>query len=122
MTHPPHRPAGRAEAIAWEIDMLTEQLLRASPQAAVRVLATVLDTDNGVLGRMVALLSTSSRVAHQHAAHFALPERTSLALGRAANKVYDIALDLNIHAEHFAELADTPPPPAPPAPPTGRHR
>ncbi|MFB7270790.1 hypothetical protein [Streptomyces sp. NPDC056244] len=97
-----------ADDIARRLGQLSEHLSQAPPQQAAQILSKVIDADEGVLGRVTALLVTGSRVAQHQAQAGSLPPEAGLALGRAANKLHDIALDLDEHAEAIQRLADPP--------------
>lgn len=119
-------PEALARQIAQQIAELNEYLIVASPQQAARILGQVLDPEEGVLGSMTTLVATGSRFAQGRALTGALPPEVWLALGRAANELHDIALDLDAHAEDIHRLAQSPPsavlPPAPSALVARRHR
>ncbi|MEU8522407.1 hypothetical protein [Streptomyces sp. NPDC048577] len=78
------------------------------------------DPEDGVLGKFTALAVTASRFAQDQATRGLLPAEVWLALGRAANELHDIGLDLEEHLDALsgarlpsATTAVKPPPPAP---------
>ncbi|MET7795347.1 hypothetical protein [Streptomyces decoyicus] len=97
-----------AEDIAHGLDQLTEHLAQAPPRQAAKILGNVLDADEGVLGRMTGLMATGSQIAQHRAQAGSLPPEVFLALGRAANALHDIALDLDEHADDIRRLANPP--------------
>ncbi|MGW6742852.1 hypothetical protein ACWGDX_19370 [Streptomyces sp. NPDC055025] len=118
--HPSPRSPGRimpdptpyavllADDIARRLGHLAEHLSQASPQQAAQILGNVIEANEGVLGQVTALLVTGSRLAQHHARAGSLPPEIGLALGRAANKLHDIALDLDEHADDIERLAEPP--------------
>ncbi|MFD4118646.1 hypothetical protein ACFWSJ_35060 [Streptomyces niveus] len=126
LTSYPVRLAGN---IAGLLDTLNEHLIQATPQEAAQILATVLDGEDGVLGRMTGLMATGSRFAKNLSMCDLLPPEVWLALGRAVNQLHDIGLDIDEHTNTISALAtpppraDTPPPrPAVSGTPAGRRR
>lgn len=122
-------PARLADDIAGLLDTLSEHLIQATPQEAARILAKVLDGEDGVLGRMTGLMATGSHFAKDLSTRDLLPPEVWLALGRAANELHDIGLDIDEHTETIAALAASPPganvtvpKPAVSATGVGRHR
>jgi hypothetical protein len=129
MTDTTSYPARLADDIAGLLDTLNEHLIQATPQEAAQILATVLDGENGVLGRMTGLMVTGSHFAKDLSTRGLLPPEIPLALGRAANELHDIGLDIDEHTDSISALAgpppraDTPPPrPAVSGTPAGRRR
>lgn len=122
-------PARLADDIAGLLDTLNEHLIQATPQDAAQILATVLDGEDGVLGRMTGLMVTGAHFAKDLSMRDLLPPEVWLALGRAANELHDIGLDIDEHTDTISALA-TPPPdatvtvpkPAVSATGVGRHR
>ena len=121
-----HDPETLTRHIAQQIALLNEQLITARPQQAARILGRVLDPEDGILGRLTTLMATGSRFAQDRATAGALPPEVWLALGRAANELHDIGLDLDEHAADIQEVAQAPA--AAPVPPVAsalvarRHR
>jgi hypothetical protein len=111
-------PGLLAHRVARGIDELADWLATAPPGQAAQIMHRVLDADEGILGRLSFLLATSSHYAKERAG----PQTADLwqELGRASNRLSDLALDLDGHAQQFAELTNplTPVPPRPPAPPS----
>lgn len=97
-----------AKDIAHQLNQLTEHLAQAPPRQAAKILGTVLDADEGVLGRMTGLMATSSQIAQHRAQAGFFPPEVSLALGRASNDLHDIALDLDEHTDDIHRLANPP--------------
>lgn len=114
MTGPTPQAVHLARHIAQQIDLLNEHLSAAPPRQAAQILGQVLDPEDGVLGRLTTLVATGSHFAKHHATAGALPPEVWLALGRAANEMSDIGLDLDEHADALQQLA------RPPAPATTR--
>ncbi|WP_367435066.1 hypothetical protein [Streptomyces celluloflavus] len=121
-------PVRLARDIARLIDTLDEHLIQAPAQDAVHIFG-VLDGEDGLLGRLTALLATGSYVAVNHAQHGTLPPEMGLALGRASNELHDLHLDLEEHVDPLRKpqapaTTATTMPPTPPAPGTeaGRRR
>ncbi|MFJ8676338.1 hypothetical protein [Streptomyces sp. NPDC093589] len=108
MPAPTSEAVALADDIARRIGQLTEYLAQAPPRQAARILAKVLDADEGVLGRMTGLMAAGSRFAQHHAQAGTFPPEVWLALGRAANELDDIGLDLNEHADEIQRLAAPP--------------
>ncbi|WP_406401900.1 hypothetical protein [Streptomyces uncialis] len=108
-----------AGEIARQIDQLAGHLVQAPPREAAQIIATVLDPDGGVLGRITTLLATASHYAKDRTENRVFPPEVWLALGRAANELHDVGLDLDAYADTFRQLArrtaagGTAPPPKP---------
>ncbi|MCY0940252.1 MULTISPECIES: hypothetical protein [Streptomyces] len=119
-------PEALARQIARQIAQLNEHLSVASPEEAARILGRVLDPEEGVLGSLTTLVATGSRFAQDRARAGVLPPEVWLALGRAANELHDIALDLDDHAADIHRLTQQRTaatlPPAPSALVARRHR
>ncbi|MGW4441928.1 hypothetical protein [Streptomyces sp. NPDC004682] len=120
MSHPNPSPVRLADSITRQIGQLADLLVQLPPHQAPQVIAHVLDPDNGVLGGVTHLMTTGSAFAKDQAERGALPPEVCLALGRAANELNDIALDLDEHLDalrqvgmHSATTAAKPPVPAP---------
>ncbi|GAA2254920.1 hypothetical protein GCM10010232_50200 [Streptomyces amakusaensis] len=111
-------PVRLAGDIARQIDQLAEQLIQAPPPLAAQIIATVLNPDEGILGRFTTLVATGSHFAKDHAENGLLPPEVWLALGRAANELHDIGLDLDDHTDTLRQLARPASPGTTPAPPS----
>ncbi|WP_217201513.1 hypothetical protein [Streptomyces buecherae] len=127
MTRPVPPPVRLADAIACQLDQLADQLAQLSPDQAAQVTARVLDAETGVLGGVLHLLVTGSVFAKEQAERGVLPAEVCLALGRGANELHDIALDLEEHQGALQRLGSQPAtavskPPAAPAPLVVRRR
>jgi hypothetical protein len=130
MTDSHRDPVRLAETIARQLDHLAEHLFQAPPRQAAQILGRILDTDEGILGRLATLVATASRCAKNHATAGVFPPEVWLALGRAANDLDDLCVDLDEQTEDLRHLARTPQPGGtgrPPAPAAsalmgGRHR
>lgn len=105
---PPATSAALTDRITTQLDQLSAQLAQAGPQQAAQILLRVLDTDDGILGRLSALVDTGSRITRQHTHDGAFPGEMWLALGRTANTLHDLALDLDEHHDVFAQIAQRP--------------
>ncbi|MGW3056513.1 hypothetical protein ACWC98_11310 [Streptomyces goshikiensis] len=103
-----HDPDNLTRHIAQQIALLNEYLVIARPQQAARILARVLDPEDGVFGGLTALMATGSRFAQDRASAGVLPPEAWLALGRAANELNDIGLDLDDHIEDLHRLSQAP--------------
>lgn len=113
-------PVRLADEITRQLGQLADHLSQLPPPQAAQVIARVLDPDAGVLGGITHLVATSSVVAKDQAERGALPAEVWLALGRASNKLHDVALDLDEHKDTLqhvgtqpATTAAKPPAPAP---------
>lgn len=120
MPHLVPYPERLADEITRQLVQLADRLSQLSPPQAARVIARILDPDAGVLGGVTRLVITSSVFAKDQAERGAVPAEVWLALGRAANELHDISLDLNEHQGTLrrvgtqpATSAAKPPAPAP---------
>ncbi|MEV8426424.1 hypothetical protein [Streptomyces niveus] len=102
-------PARLADDIAGLLDTLNEHLIQATPQEAAQILAKTLDGENGVLGRMTGLMVTGSHFAKDLSMRDLLPPEVWLALGRAANELHDIGLDIDEHTDTISALTEPQP-------------
>ncbi|MDT9685034.1 hypothetical protein RND61_23670 [Streptomyces sp. TRM76323] len=102
---PPVTTATLADSITQQLDQLSEHLAQAGPQQAAQILLKVLNAEDGVLGRLSALIVTGTYVTKHHTQRGAFPAEMWLALGRTANTLHDLALDLDEHQEVFEEIA-----------------
>ncbi|KKD11381.1 hypothetical protein ACWDYK_01695 [Streptomyces anthocyanicus] len=118
MSDPAPYPVELADEITVQLGRLTDHLSQLpSPQAA-QVIARVLNADDGVLGRFTQLMITGSYFAKDQAERGILPPEVWLALGRAANELHDIGLDLDEHRDTLRSIGTQPTttPAKPPAP------
>jgi hypothetical protein len=120
MSHPVPYPVRLADEITRQLGRLTDHLAQLPPPQAAQLIARILDVDDGVLGRFTHLMITGSYFAKDQAERGALPAEVWLALGRAANELHDIGLDLDEHHDTLrgvgtqpATTAAKPPAPAP---------
>ncbi|OII62187.1 hypothetical protein BJP40_03765 [Streptomyces sp. CC53] len=74
-----------------------------------QVLQHLFDPKDGVLTQFTALVTTASRFAQDQATRGLLPPEVWLALGRAANELHDIGLDLEEHLDTLTASADRSP-------------
>ncbi|MGW6454407.1 hypothetical protein ACWF94_00525 [Streptomyces sp. NPDC055078] len=112
-----------AGEVARQIDQLAAHLSQAPPGEAVQIIATVLDPDEGVLGRITTLVATASHYAKDRAESGVFPSEVWLALGRAANELHDVGLDLDEHTDALRQVARRPAPDStamPPKPPSSQ--
>ncbi|MGC0328128.1 fumarate hydratase class II [Streptomyces sp. SAI-170] len=93
-----------ADEIARQIQVLNNHLAQLPAGQATQVLGRILDAEDGLLGRVTSLVITGSHFAKDHAERGALPAEVWLALGRAANQLDDIGLDLDEHADTIRAL------------------
>ncbi|WP_405729326.1 hypothetical protein OG885_10105 [Streptomyces sp. NBC_00028] len=99
-----------ADAIAVQLGQLRRHLALAPPHEAAQVLAHVLDYDTGLLGEVTDLVAADSRFAKDHSERGLLPPDVALALGRAANELDSVGVDLNEHTGTIERItAPTPP-------------
>ena len=99
-------PVRLAADIARQLGALADYLPDAPPHEAARILVAVLSED-GVLDRFTGLLVTGSRFAQHHSERGVLPPEVWLAVGRAANELHDIHVDLDEHTEALDALVGT---------------
>ncbi|WP_405734817.1 hypothetical protein OG607_41150 [Streptomyces sp. NBC_01537] len=108
MTDSTPYPVRLARDISRQIDQLSEHLAQAKPQQAAQIIVQVLDAEDGIIARLTALVTTGSHFAKDHARTGTFPPQMWLVLGRAANDLHDLCLDLDEHADDFGLLTDTP--------------
>ncbi|MFD9224869.1 hypothetical protein ACFWDI_33835 [Streptomyces sp. NPDC060064] len=94
-----------ADSIAGQIGQLRRLFALAPPHEAAQILAGVLDYDTGILGEVTQLVETGSRFAKVHSEHGVLPPEVWLALGRAANELDSVGVDLNEHTGTIKQVA-----------------
>ncbi|MFE1407825.1 hypothetical protein ACFW5D_30210 [Streptomyces sp. NPDC058770] len=114
--HPP-RPSGRimphpypyadylADNIARQLKQLTAHLFQLPADQVPQLLSRVLDLDNGILGRFTGLLDAGSYFAKDTAERGVRSPDVWLALGRAADELHDIGLDLSEHTDSLTALS-----------------
>ncbi|GAA3196541.1 MULTISPECIES: hypothetical protein [Streptomyces] len=105
MTYASTSPVRLADDIARLITTLDDHLLVAGPKQGAEILRHVIDTEDGVLGRITGVLITAAHRAKVQAEDGTASPELALALGRAANTLNDAALDLNDHADELKRLA-----------------
>ncbi|PIM71288.1 hypothetical protein CTU88_14290 [Streptomyces sp. JV178] len=108
MPHPAPNPDRLADEIARQLGRLSDHLAILPAGEATRVIARVLDSEDGVLGRFTHLVATGSIFAKTQAERGSLPAEVWLALGRAANELHDIGLDLDEHTDTLQRLHTRP--------------
>ncbi|MEU0680676.1 MULTISPECIES: hypothetical protein [Streptomyces] len=108
MSHPAPYPVKLADEITRQLGQLADRISQLPPPQAAQVIARVLDPDNGVLGGVTHLIITGSHFAKGEAERGALPAEVWLALGRAANELHDISLDLDEHQDLLQHLGTRP--------------
>ncbi|QPP05188.1 hypothetical protein G4Z16_00935 [Streptomyces bathyalis] len=120
MTDDPTDPVLLARDIAHDLGELTEHLSQADRQQAALIVEAIVDNDEGVVDRLSMLLDTAGH--YTRAAEGTFTPELCLALGRAANHLHDIRLDLDERTDEIRLRAsrtdDTPAPPAPASQPT----
>ncbi|GAA2678137.1 hypothetical protein GCM10010400_46650 [Streptomyces aculeolatus] len=129
MPHPTPYAERLTDDITHRIALLAEHLSQLPPAQGARAITQVVDPEpeTGLLGSVTHLLVVSTRFAKDQTTCGALPPEVWLALGRAANTLDDIALDLDEHLDtlrHFG-TPSTPAeakPPTPPLPDSRRRR
>ncbi|MFF4867252.1 hypothetical protein ACFY3J_37460 [Streptomyces sp. NPDC001231] len=127
MPHPTPTPVRLSDEITRQLGQLTEHLTQLPPHEATLLIARIIDRDDGVLGGVSRLVSTSSMFAKIQAERGALSAEVWLALGRAANELDAIGWDLDEHREALRHVSKRPatsaPKPPSPAPLVARrHR
>ncbi|WP_328320742.1 hypothetical protein [Streptomyces sp. NBC_00388] len=105
MPHPTPYPVRLADEITRQ---LAEHLARLPPNEATPLIARILDPDDGALGGATHLVATGSTFAKFQAERGVLPAEVWLALGRAANELNDIAVDLDDHRETLRHVSTQP--------------
>ncbi|MFJ6574059.1 hypothetical protein ACIQNU_42355 [Streptomyces sp. NPDC091292] len=108
MSHPTPYAVRLTDEITRRLGQLADHLSQLPPSQAAHVIARVLDPDNGVLGSITHLVATGSVFAKDQAERGALPAEVWLALGRAANELDDITLDLDEHKDTLQRLGAQP--------------
>lgn len=94
-----------ADAITAQLGQLRRHLALAPPREAAQILANVLDYDTGLLGEVSELVSTGSRFAKVNSERGVLPPEVWLALGRAANELNSVGVDLTEHTGAIQKVA-----------------
>ncbi|MFJ9085758.1 hypothetical protein ACIRL3_25385 [Streptomyces sp. NPDC102384] len=93
------------DAIAAQLHQLRRHLALAPPREAAQILAHVLDYDTGLLGEVTELVETGSRFAKVNSERGVLPPEVWLALGRAANELHSVGIDLTEHTGAIQKVA-----------------
>lgn len=105
MTRPVPNPVHLAEDISTHLHALSEYVDQgAPPEAVARVLGSVLDGHDGILGRLTAFVENGSRATRKLAEEGSLRPDTWLALGRAANDLVQLCVELEDHTADFKRL------------------
>ncbi|MFI2204614.1 hypothetical protein ACH47Z_28280 [Streptomyces sp. NPDC020192] len=104
MTDPTPTSVQLADSIARQLGQLRRLLALAPPHEAAQILGSVLDYDTGILGEVTGLVETGSRFAKTHSEHGILPPEVWLALGRAANELGSVGVDLHGHTGAIKQL------------------
>ncbi|MFF2508697.1 hypothetical protein ACFVTY_35830 [Streptomyces sp. NPDC058067] len=94
-----------ADAITAQLAQLRRHLALAPPREAAQILANVLDYGTGLLGEVTELVSTGSRFAKVNSERGVLPPEVWLALGRAANELNTVGVDLTEHTGAIQKVA-----------------
>lgn len=120
MPHPTQNTARRTVEITQRLAHLSHDLHQLPADEAVQVIARIVNPDDGILGAFTQLVEAGSRLARHQAERGALPAEVWLSLGRAANELYSIGLDLDDHKDTLVQFgtrtglaASEPPAPAP---------
>lgn len=108
MSDPSSYPVRLAKDIANLLKTLDDRLYQATPRQAAEILGTVLDTKDGVLTRVTDLVGTGSRFAQSQAHRGMLPPEVWLAMGRAANELHSVGMDLDEHTDTIKQLGKPP--------------
>ncbi|MFG2115532.1 hypothetical protein ACGFRB_23380 [Streptomyces sp. NPDC048718] len=99
--HPPLPHDALTDGIVRQLDELAGHLSQADPRQAAQILTRVLDTKDGVLGRMLHLVVTSTFVAQRYAETGVYPAEVWLALSRTVNTLGNLAID-HLDEQHAA--------------------
>lgn len=120
MPHPTQNTARLTAEITQRLAHLSHDLPQLPADEAVQVIARIVNPDDGILGAFTQLVEAGSRLARHQAERGALPAEVWLSLGRAANELYSIGLDLDDHKDTLVQFgtrtglaASKPPAPAP---------
>ncbi|MFE4546666.1 hypothetical protein [Streptomyces sp. NPDC056785] len=128
MSHPVPQPVKLADDITRQLGQLADHLSQLPVPQAAQVIARVLDPEAGLLGGVTHLVITGSHFAKDEAERGVLPTEVWLALGRAADELHAISLDLDEHQNLLQDLGARPvttaaaKPPAPAPLVARRHR
>ncbi|MGW4671460.1 hypothetical protein [Streptomyces sp. NPDC004324] len=127
MSHPVPQPVKLADDITRQLGQLADHFSQLPVPQAAQVIARVLDPEAGLLGGVTHLVITGSHFAKGEAERGVLPAEVWLALGRAANELHAISLDLDEHQNLLQNLGARPvtaaaKPPAPAPLVARRHR
>ncbi|KPC62666.1 hypothetical protein [Streptomyces chattanoogensis] len=101
-------PVHLAHDIARNLGALAAYLPSAPPHEVAQILGTVLDPDQGVLGQLTTLVEHGSRATKTQAERGTFPPEMWLALGRAANDLGGLCVELDDHAPDFRRLGNPP--------------
>ncbi|MEV6807778.1 hypothetical protein [Streptomyces sp. NPDC051132] len=105
MPYPNPRVIVLADQVALWMRQVSRLLDQLPADQALNVVARILHPDDSLLGSFTHLVETGARVARGQAERGALPAEVCLALGRAANELHSISLDLAEHQETLARMA-----------------
>ncbi|MFD7013910.1 hypothetical protein [Streptomyces sp. NPDC059928] len=108
MPRPAPYPMQLADEITRQLGQLSAHLAQLPPHEATQVIARILDPHGGLLDGVTGLVSTSSRFAKVQAERGALAPEIWLALGRAANELDAIGVDLDEHRETLRRIGTQP--------------
>ncbi|WP_165983942.1 hypothetical protein [Streptomyces sp. YIM 98790] len=108
MTENTPHAARLAQEVCAQLDWIAEDLTQAAPEQAAKILAPVLDAEDGILGRLAALLAAASHYIGDRAADSTPARAVWEGLAHAADTLYDVALDLEDLEQEFALLPAAP--------------
>ncbi|MFI8307718.1 hypothetical protein ACIF80_30735 [Streptomyces sp. NPDC085927] len=108
MPHSTSDQAKLADEITRQLGHLTSTLVQLPAHQATQLIARVLDPMDGILSGFAHLVATGSRFAKNEAERGALPAEVWLALGRAANELNAIGVDLEEHADTLQRFSARP--------------
>ncbi|AIA06648.1 hypothetical protein [Streptomyces noursei] len=118
MPDPAAHPFLLANEISRQLNQLADHLARLPPDQATQVIAHVVHPDHSLLDGLAHFVATGSRFTKNQAEQGALPPEVALALGRAANEIHAVGVDLGEHHDTLQAVSRRPHtlPAAPPAP------
>ncbi|MFF5438871.1 hypothetical protein [Streptomyces achromogenes] len=102
MPYPNPRIIVLADRIALWMRQMSRLLDQLPADQALNAVSRVLHPDDSLLVGFTSLVETGARIAREQAERGELPPEVCLALGRAANELHSIGLDLDEHKDTLA--------------------